>query len=129
MRVRCVEYRIVPVEPLLDTAARLRLRWFLLYNLIVWEPILATDWKSPSGNTLARIPDRRARQFWDPEHVVASALKPARGPSAPGAEPELLNCGRPPQTRRSRRRKEHDQPRSIGVSVKGILEVAEICIR
>ena len=42
--------------------------------LVVWEPILATDWKSPSANTLARIPDRRVRQFWDAKHVVASAL-------------------------------------------------------
>ncbi len=42
--------------------------------LVVWEPILATDWKSPSGNTLARIPDRRVRQFWDAQHVVANAL-------------------------------------------------------
>lgn len=42
--------------------------------LVVWEPILATDWRSPSPNTLGRIPDRRVRQFWDPKHVVASAL-------------------------------------------------------
>jgi len=42
--------------------------------LVVWEPILATDWKSPSGNTLARIPDRRVRQFWDSKHVVAAGL-------------------------------------------------------
>ena len=42
--------------------------------LIVWEPILATDWKAPSGSTLARIPDRRARQFWDPKHLVAGEL-------------------------------------------------------
>jgi hypothetical protein len=42
--------------------------------LVVWEAILATDWKSPSGNTLARIPDRRVHQFWDAKHVVASAL-------------------------------------------------------
>jgi hypothetical protein len=42
--------------------------------LVVWEPILATDWNSPSANTLARIPDRRVRQFWDSKHVVANAL-------------------------------------------------------
>jgi hypothetical protein len=42
--------------------------------LVVWEPILATDWKSPSANTLARIRDQRARQFWDSKHAVASAL-------------------------------------------------------
>jgi hypothetical protein len=42
--------------------------------LVVWEPILATDWKPPGANTMARIPDQRARQFWDAKHVVASAL-------------------------------------------------------
>jgi len=43
--------------------------------LVVWEPILATDWRPPSGSTLGRIADGRARQFWDPKHVVSSELK------------------------------------------------------
>jgi hypothetical protein len=42
--------------------------------LVVWEPILATDWKSPSGSALARMPDQRVRQFWDPKHLVAQQL-------------------------------------------------------
>ena len=42
--------------------------------LVVWEPILATDWRPPSSSTLARIPDQRARQFWDPKHLVAAEL-------------------------------------------------------
>jgi hypothetical protein len=42
--------------------------------LVVWEPILATDWRSPSGSTLARISDQRAQQFWDPKHLVAQQL-------------------------------------------------------
>jgi hypothetical protein len=42
--------------------------------LVVWEPILATDWRAPSRSTLARIPDRRARQFWDPKHLVTEEL-------------------------------------------------------
>jgi len=41
---------------------------------VVWEPILATDWRPPSGSTLTRIPGPRARQFWDPKHVMARAL-------------------------------------------------------
>lgn len=45
--------------------------------LVVWEPILSTDWKSPSGSTLGRIPDTRARQFWDPNHLVAQQLSRA----------------------------------------------------
>lgn len=43
--------------------------------LVVWEPILATDWRPPSGSTLARIRDQRAQQFWDTQHVVAAALR------------------------------------------------------
>lgn len=42
--------------------------------LVVWEPILLTDWRPPSRSTLGRIPDRRARQFWDPKHLVAEEL-------------------------------------------------------
>lgn len=42
--------------------------------LVVWEPILATDWQPPGGAALGRIPDRRVRQFWDPNHIVATAL-------------------------------------------------------
>lgn len=41
---------------------------------MVWEPILATDWRAPSGAILARIPDHRARQFWDPKHLVAQQV-------------------------------------------------------
>jgi hypothetical protein len=43
--------------------------------LVVWEPILVTDWSAPSGGTLARISDTRARQFWDPNHEVSVALE------------------------------------------------------
>lgn len=42
--------------------------------LVVWEPILGTDWRAPSWSTLHRIPDSRARQFWDPSHLVAQEL-------------------------------------------------------
>ena len=42
--------------------------------LVVWEPILATDWRTPGARVLARIPDRRAQQFWDPHHMVAEQL-------------------------------------------------------
>ena len=47
--------------------------------LVVWEPILATDWRRPGARVLGRIPDRRARQFWDPNHLVAEQLaRPAQ---------------------------------------------------
>ena len=43
----------------------------------VWEPILPTDWSKPSSSALGRLSDRRVRQFWDPNHQVAVALKKA----------------------------------------------------
>jgi hypothetical protein len=43
--------------------------------LVVWEPILPTDWRVPGRAVLGRIPDRRVKQFWDPEHLVARQLK------------------------------------------------------
>lgn len=41
----------------------------------VWEPILPTDWRSPSGSTLGRLSDARVRQFWDPEHEISNELR------------------------------------------------------
>lgn len=56
--------------------------------LVVWEPILATDWRRPGAITLRRIPDRRARQFWDPHHLVAQQLARVgkQKPGKPGPE-------------------------------------------
>jgi len=42
--------------------------------LVVWEPILASDWSRPTRPVLARIPDQRVSQFWDKDHVVAKQL-------------------------------------------------------
>jgi len=56
--------------------------------LVVWEPILATDWRPPSGSTLARIADGRARQFWDPEHVVSLELKNRASRTPPQPKPD-----------------------------------------
>jgi len=56
--------------------------------LVVWEPILATDWRPPSGSTLARIADGRARQFWDPKHVVSAELKDRVTRTPPQTKPD-----------------------------------------
>lgn len=56
--------------------------------LIVWEPILMTDWGRPGAAALKRIPDPRVRQFWDPRHVVAAALRRAGKGKTPSPEPE-----------------------------------------
>jgi len=42
--------------------------------LVVWEPILASDWSRPTRPVLGRIPDQRVRQFWDKDHLVAKQL-------------------------------------------------------
>ncbi len=59
-------------QELVDTIPQQKIR-----ILIVWEPILWTDVKAPSGSTLARVSDPRAVQFWDPDHVLADALREA----------------------------------------------------
>jgi len=57
--------------------------------LVVWEPILPTDWSAPSGSTLRRIPDSRVKQFYDPNHVVSGHLKELAAKHPPQPEP---NC-------------------------------------
>jgi hypothetical protein len=39
--------------------------------------MLPTDWSAPGTSVLQRLNDRRVRQFWDPNHMVASVLKKA----------------------------------------------------
>ncbi len=41
----------------------------------VWEPILPTDWSAPGAMALKRLHDPRVRQFWDPNHLIAAAIK------------------------------------------------------
>ena len=43
----------------------------------MWEPMLPTDWSAPGTRALQRLNDRRIRQFWDPNHTVAAAIKKA----------------------------------------------------
>ena len=40
----------------------------------VWEPILLTDWMSPTTGVLARLKDPRVRQYWDKDHVLAKRM-------------------------------------------------------
>ena len=41
---------------------------------VVWEPVLATDWRAPSTATLRRISDGRARQYWDNSRLLSKAM-------------------------------------------------------
>lgn len=61
--------------------------------LVVWEPILSTDWKSPGGSALRRIPNTRARQFWDPKHLVAQQLSQAAKEKSQSLPDCCLNKG------------------------------------
>ncbi len=58
------------MEQILQRNADPRLR-----VLVVWEPMLVTDWRAPGSTTLARIRDKRAKQFWDPKRFVAQELR------------------------------------------------------
>ena len=41
---------------------------------VVWEPVLFTDWSSPSTATLGRISNTRASQFWDKERLISHSM-------------------------------------------------------
>jgi hypothetical protein len=43
--------------------------------LVVWEPMLPTDWSGPSGMVQSRISDSRVIQYWAPNHLVAGELQ------------------------------------------------------
>jgi hypothetical protein len=49
----------------------------------VWEPMLPTDWSKPGTSVLRRLGDSRVRQFWDPNHIVAIALRQAERAGKP----------------------------------------------
>lgn len=56
--------------------------------LVVWEPILPSDWGPPGRAAMRRIPDSRVQQFWDPNHMVASALNEVAKQKPPQPDPE-----------------------------------------
>ena len=41
---------------------------------VVWEPILVTDSVGVKTAALARVPDRRAAQFWDKSHQLSEHM-------------------------------------------------------
>jgi hypothetical protein len=43
--------------------------------LAVWNPILPTDWSRPGARDRFRLTDARAGHFWDPQHMVTSAIQ------------------------------------------------------
>jgi hypothetical protein len=52
--------------------------------------MLPTDWAAPASSALGRLSDRRVRQYWDPNHLLATQMKKdARAP-----QPEQDCCVR-----------------------------------
>lgn len=43
-------------------------------TLVVWEPVLDTDWGSPSNATLSRISAAGTAQFWDKGRLLSHAM-------------------------------------------------------
>ena len=41
---------------------------------VVWEPVLATDWSSPSTASLRRLSDNRVAQFWDKNRLISHSM-------------------------------------------------------
>jgi len=42
--------------------------------LVVWEPILPSDWSRPTRPVMARIPGSRVIRFLDKDHLIAEQL-------------------------------------------------------
>jgi hypothetical protein len=51
---------------------------------VIWEPVLPTDWHAPGAGALARVPDARATQFWDPRHELSADIRRAAESDPPG---------------------------------------------
>jgi hypothetical protein len=45
--------------------------------------MLPTDWSAPSSSVLRRLSDARVRQYWDPNHVLATQMKKDARPPQP----------------------------------------------
>ena len=53
---------------------------------VVWEPIRVSDLAPPLSSVLQRIPDLRARQYWDPGHVLSAQMKKDARPPQPAPD-------------------------------------------
>ena len=57
----------------------------------VWEPILPTDYSSPSTGVLARLADPRVSQYWDMNHLFAEQLAGRLKSDAGHPQPSCCN--------------------------------------
>jgi hypothetical protein len=52
----------------------------------VWQPMLPTDLAPPITAVLGRVSDRRAQQYWDPDHLVARQMAADARPPQPAPD-------------------------------------------
>ena len=45
-----------------------------IHVFVVWMPVLVKDLGPPSTGNLARVPDRRVTQYWDPKRGISKRL-------------------------------------------------------
>lgn len=43
-------------------------------TFVIWEPVLFTDWSSPSTATLGRISAAHVSQFWDRGRIISHSM-------------------------------------------------------
>ena len=59
--------------------------------LVVWEPVLWSDVGPPTSGVMGRIPDTRARQFWDERRLLSDEFhRAARHRGEPLEEGQIV---------------------------------------
>ena len=62
-----------------------------LQVLVVWEPILPTDWERPTNSVLARLHYPGVVQFWDHDHLVAHEISHELAADPGGPQPRCCS--------------------------------------
>jgi hypothetical protein len=64
-----------------------------LQVLVVWEPILPTDWERPTNSVLARLHYPGVVQFWDHDHLIAREISRELAADPGGPKPRCCSLG------------------------------------
>ena len=62
-----------------------------LQVLVVWEPILPTDWERPTNSVLARLHYPGVVQFWDHDHLIAREISRELAADPGGPKPRCCS--------------------------------------
>ncbi len=63
---------------------------------VVWEEITFSDWTPPSNDSIARMTDLRARQYYDANTLVAKAWKDVLARDSVAAQGDATYVKNPP---------------------------------